>query len=377
VTGGAEHPMTLVHVLASLGAGGQERVALHLADAAIRAGHRVLVVSLSAPAPGDLSGEFRKAGAELHHLPKRAGGLDPGLPLRLGRLFFQHRVELVHTHNPLPLVYAPVPARACGARVVHTKHGANPSGAANLTLRRATTTLVDFFVAVSRTTAAQALRRRECAASQLEVIANGVPLDRFMPDPGGRAAARAAYGIPGDAFVIGAVGRVDDNKNHAYLVRAALPLLGPRVHLLVVGDGEALPRLRAACAGPAADFIHLPGFTTDVPRALAAMDVFAMSSRSEGLPLVIPEAMACALPVVSTAVGGIPDVIVDGETGLLVPAGEDEAALRAALASLCSAPDRARAMGQRARQEALASYGLQPMLDAYGALYRRARRRSC
>jgi glycosyltransferase involved in cell wall biosynthesis len=371
-----DRPMTIAHILMSLGAGGQERVALHLTEAAIRARHRVIVVALSPAAPKDLSAEFTRAGADVHHVPKRGGsGLDPFLSMRLGRLLFTLAVDIVHTHNPLPLVYAPLAARACGAGVIHTKHGANPSGAGNLMLRRASALLVDFFVAVSRTTAEQARRRHECAPAKIVVIANGVPLDRFAPDPVARAATRAAHGIPEDAFVIGAVGRVDENKNHAYLVRAALPLLGPRVHLLIVGDGAAMPAVRAATSGPGAEFVHLAGWSADVPGALAAMDVLAMSSRSEGLPLVIPEAMACGLPVVSTAVGGIPDVIDDGATGFLVPPGESEAALRAPLATLCIDPARARSMGELARREALARYGVTRMSDAYADLYRRACRK--
>jgi glycosyltransferase involved in cell wall biosynthesis len=112
-----------------------------------------------------------------------------------------------------------------------------------------------------------------------------------------------------------------------------------------------------------------------VPGALAAMDVLAMSSRTEGLPLVIPEAMACGLPVISTAVGGIPDVIEDGVTGFLVPPDESESALRAPLATLCADPERARTMGQLARREALARYGVTRMSDAYAELYRRACRK--
>jgi glycosyltransferase involved in cell wall biosynthesis len=108
----------------------------------------------------------------------------------------------------------------------------------------------------------------------------------------------------------------------------------------------------------------------DVPRLMPAFDVFAMSSQTEGLPLVVPEAMAAGLPIVTTAVGGIPTVIEEGETGLLVPV--DETALRKALATLLDDPERARAMGGRAREVALERYSSDRMVEAYLELYRSA-----
>ena len=115
----------------------------------------------------------------------------------------------------------------------------------------------------------------------------------------------------------------------------------------------------------------MTGRRMDVPRLVHAFDVFALSSKTEGLPLVVPEAMAAELPIVATAVGGLPSVVDDGETGLLVPV--DEAAFAAALASLARDHERARAMGRRAREVALARYSHDRMVDAYLALYARAR----
>jgi len=115
----------------------------------------------------------------------------------------------------------------------------------------------------------------------------------------------------------------------------------------------------------------MTGRRMDVPHLLPAFDVFALSSRTEGLPLVVPEAMAAGLPIVTTAVGGLPDVVDDGETGVLVPV--DEAMLSAALGRLVAAPERARAMGEHARRVALERYSAERMVDAYLELYARAR----
>jgi glycosyltransferase involved in cell wall biosynthesis len=171
--------------------------------------------------------------------------------------------------------------------------------------------------------------------------------------------------------VIGTVGRVDEVKNQTMLVAAAAPLLGDKVRLVIVGDGPARAALDAAVAAlPHPEHVHVLGRRMDVDRLLPGFDVFALSSVSEGLPLVVPEAMAAALPVVSTAVGGIPGVIEDGATGLLTPVDEDT--MRQRLAALAGDRDRARAMGMRARELALSRYSADRMLDDYLALYEKA-----
>ncbi len=155
--------------------------------------------------------------------------------------------------------------------------------------------------------------------------------------------------------MVGTVGRLAVEKNQALLLSAVAPLLGDRTRLLVAGDGPLLPALsaRAAALG-VAPFVHLLGARRDVPDLLNALDAFALSSDSEGLPLVIPEAMATGLPVVSTQVGGVPDVLEEGLTGFMVPAG-DEAGLRSRIAALRADLALGRACGARARAVALAA----------------------
>ncbi|HEX8109650.1 MAG TPA: glycosyltransferase, partial [Kofleriaceae bacterium] len=174
-----------------------------------------------------------------------------------------------------------------------------------------------------------------------------------------------------DAWVIGTVGRIAAEKNQALLVQAMAPLLGPGTHLVIAGDGPLLPALTERVSGlGVAGFVHLLGARKDVPDLLNALDTFVLSSDTEGLPLVVPEAMATGLPVISTAVGGVPSVIDDGQTGFLVPRG-DEQALRDRAAALQADPAASRAMGQRARTAAVARFSAERMQRDYLELYGR------
>ena len=167
-------------------------------------------------------------------------------------------------------------------------------------------------------------------------------------------------------WVAGTVGRLAPEKDQKLLIDALMPKLSAEVQLIIVGDGSERAALTQHARG--SRFIHLVGARKDVPRLLAALDVFVLSSRTEGLPLVIPEAMAMGLPVVSTAVGGIPTVIDEGKTGFLVPAG-DAAALGAALARLASDRALADTCGRLGRETALARYSRERMVRDYLDLY--------
>jgi glycosyltransferase involved in cell wall biosynthesis len=348
--------------------GGQERVALDLAIQQRASGHHVLAVSLAPGPEGPLAADFRLHEAVVGSVPK-GNGFDPSLFGRLAKWFRRERVDVVHTHNPQPLIYGAPGGKLARAAVVHTKHGANPDAPRRLWLRRAAARFVDAYVAVSDITAETARRNRDCAPGKLRVISNGIDLSRFHPDDQARREVRAELGISEDAWVMGTVGRLAPEKDQALLLRAMEPLLGEGVHVVVVGSGPEEGRLHAIAESMRERrSVHLVGARRDVPRLLSALDVFALSSKTEGLPLVIPEAMAAGLPIVSTAVGGIPNVVDEGETGWLVPAG-DVGALRRRIAEVAADRALARQCGGRARQVALQRYSAERMARDYMALY--------
>jgi glycosyltransferase involved in cell wall biosynthesis len=372
-------PLAICHVLWSIELGGAERVVRDLAKVQSAAGHRVAVLTLS-DTRGPLARDIGPVVDVLDAVPKRAKGVDPVLPLRLARWFRGHGTQVVHTHNELPLIYAGPGGRLARTVVLHTKHGVVPvrSRAAHW-LRRAAAPTAQRFVAVSDATAQAALAGHECTARQLRVIVNGTDLSRFPAAPGARIAVRRELRIPEHARVLVTVGRLVKEKNHAMLLRAAAPLLREDRHLVIVGDGvlrtELQQRVRQMEGG---GFVHLTGARQDVPELLAAADGYVLSSDSEGLPIGLLEAWAAELPVVSTAVGGIPAALgASGRTGVLVPPG-DEVALRAALERSFAGDAELDAMARRGRAHVLDVYSAESMARAYHGLYQeclRERRR--
>jgi glycosyltransferase involved in cell wall biosynthesis len=317
-----------------------------------------------------MADEFREHGIVVDRVPKSGDGVDASLVAKLARTFRKLEADVVHTHNPLPLIYGAPAARLARAAAIHTKHGINPGGRGHRILRRAAAQLTYAFVAVSDTTEQQARAQNDAPAGKIHTIANGIRLDRYHPDAQARLETRTELGLD-DAWVVGTVGRLDDFKNQALLVRAMAPLLSEKVRLVIVGDGPAREAVEAEVAKlREPKWVVMTGRRMDVPHIIPAFDVFALSSKSEGLPLVVPEAMAAGLPIVTTAVGGLPSVVDEGVTGMLVPVEED--ALRGALKKLVDDHALAKRMGEAARNTALQRYSADRMVEAYLALYRGA-----
>jgi glycosyltransferase involved in cell wall biosynthesis len=360
--------MRIAQVLFCLDVGGQETMVLHLTRELLARGHEVTVVSMT---PG---GALRRdfAPASVVDAPRRPeGGVDPKVWLKMFRTLRKIAPDVVHTHAPAPLLYAVPAARLAGVRrIVHTSHGANVTqlGPRSIAFGRAVARLLTRFVPVSEETAMVARSREKIPARLIQVIPNGIPLDRFGADAEIRARIRAELKIPASAFVVGTVGRVEAVKNHRLLVASMAKLVGPDTRAVIVGGGSLLEEVRAAIPGDAAPFFHLTGPRRDVPDVLTALDVFTLTSTTEGLPLVVSEAMATELPVVATAVGGLPS-IVPKDTGILVPSG-DEASLSAAYARLRDNPRARHEMGKAARAFAHARFSLARMVDAYERIYR-------
>lgn len=361
-------PMVIAHVIHSFRVGGQEVMAVELASRQVARGNSVLAISLTPDVPGSLEGAFARAGVKTLHLRKRGPSIDVTLPFRLALAFLRNSVDVVHLHNEQPLIYGALAGKLARCTVVATRHGLVIASPQQLWLRRQAGRMVDSDVSVSMEVANSTRAHRLVEERKVAVIENGIDLGRYQPRAEVRAEVRAELGLPDDSLVIGIVCRLVECKNVGLLLRAALPHLSPATQLLIIGDGPERPQLEALARQQSQGrFARFLGQRTDVARLLNALDLFALSSNTEGHPISVIEAMATGLPVLATQVGGIPEMIEDGKTGFLAPNDEQAYAARlvAALDQRLSWP----AMGVAARTEAHKRFSSETMTDRYLALY--------
>jgi len=298
-------------------------------------------------------------------------GLALGTHLKLWKLLRQLKPAVLHSYNLAAVEYACTAALAGVPVRVHAEHGrdaADPHGLNrkhNL-LRRGVTPFIDRYIPVSADLQRWLRQVVGVPDGKTLLIANGVDTERFAPRP--RDDARRE-------FVIGTVGRIQDVKNHSGLIDAFIrlremrPEHAGRLRLAIVGDGPLLPRIRekVETAG-LQDVVWLPGSRTDIAELMADFDVFALPSIAEGTPVTILEAMACGLPVVASRVGGIPEVVQEGVTGLMPPPSDAEALARA-LAVYVDDPQLAARHGAAGRERVEKSNSIAAMVAGYAGLY--------
>ena len=313
---------------------------------------------------------------ELHKPPGQGFWLYPALYRLMRRL----RPDVVHTRN-LAALEGQVPAFAAGVPVrVHGEHGRDiedldGSSKRHQWMRRMHRPFVHRYVALSRDLAGYLQERIGIPAERITQIYNGVDIRRFHAVPQRCDIAGSPFnGQPG-LWLAGTVGRMQTVKAQPDLVAAfvrvltAHPELRARLRLVLVGDGP----LRADCAAmlQAAGMANLAWFAgerSDVPDVMRGLDCFVLPSVAEGISNTILESMASGLPVIATAVGGNADLVVDGQTGVIVPPGNPDR-LAAALASMAGQPDAAAAQGLQGRRVLEARFSLDAMVAAYDSVY--------
>lgn len=320
----------------------------------------------------DYAKKIARPGVELHALEKPPGqGLSTHL--KLWKLLRRLRPAVMHTYNVSTIEYS-VTALLAGVPVrIHAEHGRDSvemdgkHGKYNL-LRRLLIPIIDAFVPVSADLGDWLRNTIGVPNHKIAMVPNGVDTKRYTPletglDP-----------LPQPLW-IGTVGRIDRIKNHAGLLDAFQLLIerfpAPQfdIRLAIVGDGPLLQTLRDRVASNAwADRVFLPGACADIANVMRSFTVFVLPSLSEATPVTILEAMATALPVVASRVGGVPQLVLDQYTGLLVPPADPEA-LANALSAYVRDPQLRARHGAAGRSHVLAHYSIDKMVAGYDALY--------
>jgi glycosyltransferase involved in cell wall biosynthesis len=377
-------PVRIARVIARLNVGGPAQHAILLTAGLDRTRFvTTLITGAVGRDEGDLSSAARARGVEPVVIPQLGRTIHPMRDLitviRLVRMFRRYRPDLVHTHTAKAGTLGRVAARFAGVPAsVHTFHGhvlegyfSRPVTRLFLRIERVLARHTDRIIALSPRLRQAILAMGIGRPEQVVVIPLGLELERFLCRPQPSPGLHTALQIPPGAPLLGIVGRLVPIKDHPSLFRALTLLEAGRQapHLVVVGDGEQREELRRLVRDLGLDSrIHFLGWRNDLQAILAEVDVVICCSRNEGTPVALIEAMAAGVPVVSTNVGGVGDLVVHDESGWLVPPGDPPALARAIEVLLADPALRAR-LAAAARPAALSRHDIRGLIHRTEALY--------
>jgi glycosyltransferase involved in cell wall biosynthesis len=362
--------LRVLHIIPSFGVAGAEQTASYLM-VALSEWHDVAGVCLYPSMNSSIESRLLQANIPVWHLGKRTG-FDPKLFKSLDRVLKEVRPHVVHTHLSVLRYALPGLRRRRVPVVVHTLHNLaeHETDAFGRVVQWFAFRRAVLPVAISREVAASVKRVYgvECKA----MVPNCIPVENYRRSLADRVRWREKERFDRNAILFTCVGRLEPQKNPLLLVQAFAALNNPRIHLIMLGEGSLREQLAVYIREHGLERrVHLLGKRNEVPECLAASDVFVLSSNWEGNPLAVMEAMAAGLPVVATAVGGVPELVESGQQGILVPPG-DCAAFTDAMRTLLNDPEKRMAMANAAHARATAAFNVERMAQGYESIYRAA-----
>lgn len=370
-----KRPALIAHVIYRLDVGGLENGLVNLVNFLPEERFRHAIICLAGYS--DFRQRIRRPNVRVTSLDKQPGK-DPAAYWRMHRLLRELRPQILHTRNIGTVDMQWVGAAAAVPGRIHGEHGwtaDDPHGQSrhNLRIRRACRPAIHRWIAMSRDIEGWLHREVGVPQSVVRQLYNGVDTERFSP-VGGRA-ADTPWADDAGAVTIGTVGRLDPVKNQAWLLGAfhrileRHPELGSRLRLIIAGDGplrvELAESVRQLGIGGQ---VWLAGARSDVPELMRTMDVFVLPSRNEGISNTILEAMACGKPVVAARVGGNPEIVASGHTGIL-HACDDEGAFESALLAYLDNPAMRMDHGRAGRDRAVSEFSIDAMVRRYTDCY--------
>ena len=356
----------LCHLITELAPAGAERMVYELATRIDRDRFEPHVAALRG---GRVADELRDAGVDVTVFDVRCKADLPRL-LTIRRFFRRQRFDLVHTH----LFHADLAAGLAGvhrvSRLVHTVHVAERRRRPmHFVWARRAARHRERLIAVSPTVRDFHADRCGIDPSKYVVIPNGVDPARYARDEQARRRLRDEWGVADNTVVIACVARLSEEKGIDVLIEAAGEMTTSPFRIVIAGDGPLREPLRRQCLDRVPPRrVAMLGFVDDVPALLSAADAFVLPSRWEGFGLAAVEAMAAGLPVVATAVEGPGEIVLDGQTGLLIPP-DDPEALGSALMRVVEDPPLRKRWGRRGRERAALQYDIARAVRAHEELY--------
>lgn len=303
---------------------------------------------------------------------KRKSGFDLSYIMKLFKVMRKKKIEIVHLHNRTAFIYGTIAARLAGIRnIIYTEHGRTIKLTRKAKIaHRLMNRVLKKTVVVTRYLKEMLVEKEGFNPNKIIIIPNGIDGSKFMIN---KSTLREEndLSLKEEDKIIGIVARLDPIKNHKCLI-GAMTLIEkeePKAKLLVVGDGPLKSTLiKKVKDRNLQETIYFLGEREDIPNILAGVDLFVLSSLSEGMSITLVEAMAAGLPIIATEVGGNPDLIDHGKNGILVPKG-DENAMASAILKVLKNTKIARSLGAEARKKYESEYTLDMMVKKYIAIY--------
>jgi glycosyltransferase involved in cell wall biosynthesis len=349
---------------------GSDRVLLDLATRLNKEKYQVIfaVISLNPADEATIPDSFPKI---IFDMPDLHGWRQLLFSLRLCWAIHKYKIKIIHMNSYHPGNYCRLAAFCMGMPVIIDHwHGFNRFSLKRRVLCRLYNHFTDLSFVVSELVGKYIQEQCGTAPERIQVLYNGVDLAQYQ-NQDLAAKVRQELGLPPDLPVVGLVARLDHRaKGHIELLQA-LSLLKDRhtVHALMVGGGRRQEEMQQLAASLGlAQVVHFLGNRKDVPRLLAAMDIFVLPSHSEGVSLAVLEAMAAGLPVIVSEVGGLPEIVQHEDTGLLIPP-KDPEALAQSLARVLEEPGLAQRLGQKAREQVQEKYSLERLAQILNQSY--------
>jgi len=362
-------------IITRLNIGGPARQALLLTKAL----QSTYPTTLAAGRPTQSEGEMFDPEVKVAHVPLvRPVSIPNDLAAfhALRQIMLHGRPDLVHTHMAKAGALGRLAAMSLKPRprLIHTFHGhvldgyfSQPVQRTLIRTERWLAERTDCLIAVSPQIRDQLLAAGVGRPEQYRVIPVGIDLSRHALINGPQGGLRRSLNLPPDALLAGTVGRLVPIKDHVTLLRALVDV--PSLHLAVIGDGELRSQLEALAAELSlSDRVHFTGWRSDIPSTMSDLDLVVLTSRNEGTPVSLIEAMACGRPVVATDVGGVCSVVTHGVNGFLTPAG-DPGAIARAMQSVLDNRTSALNMAEAARQQTLTRFGCERLIRDIESLY--------
>ena len=365
-----KEPIAVAHIFLSLKIGGMEKVGIDLVKNMDQRKYKHYVLCLDEL--GTFGEELKKEGFSVFAFHK-GHGFKFSLLIKLIRFFKKHNIRVVHTNNPAPHFWGGIAAWIAGVKIrIHTKHGRNfITIKRKVLINRLSALFSKKVVSVSADSAQLTHEIERVPQDKIMTIYNGVDTDLFMKKPLNETLKRE-LGIPAETRIIGSISRFSPDKDYETLILAFKEVASVEqdVVLLLVGDGETKERMvKLAQQIKIADKTIFSGFRSDILDLLNLIDIFVLSTHTEGISISLLEAMATERPVIATDVGGNGEIVEHGDNGYLVPENDVEGLKNAILTLLNNSDERMR-LATAARKRVVEKFSLQNTVAGYEALYK-------